>query len=476
MRNGQRIILAAWGLATLAGCSLHRPQEVPLPVEPPGAYLEQRQASSGPAIERWWESFGDARLDELMTEMFARNLELESVFARLEQARATVRGIRSAQLPFVNIEGEGGRSMQPSFAGDFTGDNRRLSAAAGFEIDLWGKLAARTKASKKEAQATLEELHTLFLGLSSQLADLYYLAVEQRSQLELADRTIASFGDTLRRVEERYRGGLVPALDVYQARQSLAEAQASRHVFEANLAAAEHAVAVLLGRYPDRRSAGELAVLPTVPELFLVGLPAELVARRPDLKAALRRVEAADARVASAIAERFPSVNLLGSYGNSRQDFSTGLIEGDFWSLLGNLVAPVVDGGRRRAEVDRSRAALREGVARYQQAVLDAFREVEDALADNRADELRIARLEETEAATASALRLSLERYLQGLADYLPVLTAQRSHFDIQSRLLSARRRLISDRISLARALGGDWMVGEVQERLTSTKYKGSNS
>ena len=476
MRHRRGIILCAFGLVALTGCSLHRPQEIALPVELPGAYLEQGEVSSGTPLARWWESFEDPRLNALMTELFAANLELEQAFARIDQARSAVRSVRSARLPFANIEGEGGRSRQPSFAGDFTGDNQKLSAAAGFEVDLWGKLAARTKAAEKDAQARLEELQILYLGLSAQLADLYYFAVEQRSQIELADRTIASFTDTLKRVEDRYRAGLAPPLDVYQARQSLAGAQASRHVFEANLAAAEHAIAVLIGRYPDRETAGDLAVLPPVPEAFPVGLPAELVGRRPDLKAALRSIEAADARVAAAIAERFPSVNLLGSYGHSRQEFSTGLIAGDFWSLLGRLILPVVDGGRRKAEVDRSRAVVRETVARYRQAVLDAFREVEDALAANRADEQRIGRLEENGAAAESALRLSLDSYLNGLTDYLPVLTAQRSDFEVKSRLLAARRQLVSDRITLARVLGGGWMIEPIEDRLTSnTKGPESN-
>jgi NodT family efflux transporter outer membrane factor (OMF) lipoprotein len=474
MRHCQGIILSAL-LVLLTGCSLHRPQEITLPAELPDAYRSQGGIPSGPPLARWWENFDDPRLNELMAELFAANLELEQAFARLEQARSAMRGVRSARVPFANIEAEGGRSRQPSFAGDFTGDNQRLAAAAGFEVDLWGKLSARTRAAEKDAQARLEELRTLYLGLSAQLADLYYLAVEQRSQIELADRTIVSFTDTLERVEERYRAGLVPPLDVYQARQSLAAAQASRHVFEANLAAAQHAVAVLLGRYPDGETAGDLAVLPPVPEAFPVGLPAQLVGRRPDLKAALRRIEAADARVAAAIADRFPSVNLLGNFGHSRQDFSTGLIAGDFWSLLGQLTLPVIDGGRRRAEVDRSRAVVRETVARYRQEALDAFREVEDALSANLAEEQRIARLEENGAAAESALRLSLDSYLNGLTDYLPVLTAQRSDFDVRSRLLAARRQLISDRITLARALGGDWMIEPIEDRLTS-KTKGSDS
>lgn len=450
-------------LAVLSGCTLHRPQQVELPVVLPQHYLEQ--AAGGTVVDRWWKQLGDPELDGLMEEMFARNLELEQGFARLEQARAAVRSVDSARYPFLNAKAQQGRTGQPSFAGDYTGGSRELSLAAGFEIDLWGKLAARTRAASRQAEATREDLETLYLGLTAELADLYYLAVEQRAQLALTENTVSSFADTLERVESRYRRGLVPAVDVYQARQSLAAARAARHVFEANLAAAEHGLAVLLGRYPDRDSAGRLAKLPEMPPISGTGLPAGLVGRRPDLQAALRRVEAADAEVAAAIADRFPTISLSGSFGRSRQEFSTGLIEGEFWSWLGQLTQPVLDGGRRRAEVDRSRAVVRERVAAYQQAVLEAFREVEDALSAYRSGEKRLRRLEETESASGASLRLALERYLNGLTDYLPVLTAQRSHFQARSDLLNAQRQLISSRISLARALGGNWMNDVIEER-----------
>jgi outer membrane protein TolC len=228
----------------------------------------------------------------------------------------------------------------------------------------------------------------------------------------------------------------------------------------------EHAIAVLIGRYPERSPGGSLEQLPGAPDLFDAGIPAELISQRPDLQAALQRVEAADYRVAAAIADRFPSISLSGGYGSLRQDVTAGLIKGEFWSLLGNLAMPLVDGGRRRAEVDRKEAALREAVANYQQKVLTAFQEVEDALVNNYATEQRVERLAETAQATGATLRLSTDRYLAGLVDYLPVLTAQRTDFDVSSRLLAARRQLLAERISLARALGGDWMRDQMNSRL----------
>jgi len=454
-------------LLTLAGCAWQTEHREPLLDSNPPPAWHQSGALAGEPAGRWWLAFEDPELNGLVERLLQQNLQLEQALARLEQARATVRTVRSARLPSLTLTGQGGYSKEPTLLGDVDGTSYRLAGAAAFEIDLWGKLAARTRAAGKRLEASREEAQTLLLGLTSQLADLYYLAVEQRAQLELATETIASFRDTRERVEERYRLGAVPAVDLYQARQALAAAEANRHQIQANLATTEHAIAVLLGEYPAAGEEGSLAELPELPTSFPAGLPATLIARRPDLRSALRQIEAADAELAAAIADRFPSINLTGSYGLARQDFSTGLVDGDFVSLLGNLTLPLVDAGRRRAEVERNRAVVNERLASYRLAVLTAFREVEDTLALNRETEARIDRLAATKDAATATLRLSLDRYYLGVTDYLPVLTAQRNAFDARSRLLAARRSLLSARIELARALGGDWMLPVLEQRLS---------
>lgn len=453
-------------LMLLAGCSLHQPTRVE-PFSPPATYLEADD-SAGEPLQRWWLEFNDPVLNRLMDELFAGNLQLEQAFARLEQTSAVLRSSGAARRPSLTLAGEGGRSRQPGVMGDVEGNNLKGSLAASFELDLWGKLQKRQQAARLQQQASLQDLQTLYLGLSAQLADLYYQAVEQRSQLALTDATIASYRETLERVDNRYRQGLAPALELYQARQSLAAAEAARPRFAGILATTEHALAVLLGRYPERDLAGRLAELPSLKEAFPAGLPGSLLQRRPDVSAAYSRLQAADAEVAVALADRLPSLTLLGSAGLLRQDSAVGLLSGEFWSLAGQLALPLVDGGRRRAEVERTRAVVQERVAGYRQALLNAYREVEDALATNRTGEERVLRLFQTEQATGATLRLALERYLHGVSDYLLVLTAQRSHFQTQSELLSARRQLIANRISLARALGGDWMNAMIEQRRTA--------
>ncbi|MBE0598026.1 MAG: TolC family protein, partial [Desulfuromonadales bacterium] len=236
----------------LAGCAVHRPQQATLPTPIPPAYQETAAVAEAD-FARWWEAFTDPQLNDLMTAAFAGNLDLAQGYARLEQAAASLRSTAAGQRPTLDLTGAGGRRRQSLGPfGPLTEETYSLSVPAAFEIDLWRRLASRTEAARREAAASREEFKSLYLTLSAQVADLYFLAVEQRAQLALADRNIAAFGDTLERVERRYREGLVPALDVYQSRQNLATAQSRRPSFENTLAATDHALAVLVGRYPDR--------------------------------------------------------------------------------------------------------------------------------------------------------------------------------------------------------------------------------
>lgn len=458
-----------------AGCAVYRPQPVEPPVPVPPSFAGG--SAPGAPVERWWEAFGDRGLNRVMEEAFAGNPDLARAYERLEQSRAIYRGAAAAGRPSIDLQGEWSREDTPSFFGNNTGNSYILSAAARYELDLWRKLKSRTKAALLEVEALREDVETLYISLSAEIADLYYLAAEQRAQLRLAEQTVESYADILSLVERRYRAGLVPALDVYQARQGLAGVKAQRAAIESSLRVTEHALSVALGRYPAGEAVeGGVAELPETPAAFPAGLPSEVLSRRPDVRAALLRLKASDERVAAAIADRFPSFNLVASYGKSSLVFSTGDIVGNFWKVLVDLSQPLLDGGRRKAEVDRSRAVFRENLALYRKAVLSAFQEVEDALVRNRASEERIRRLKEQAEAAAATLRLSRERYLRGLSDYLEVLNAQTLLYETRSRLLAARRQLISDRITLARAVGGRWMEHEVEERLAGNDHKGGGS
>jgi NodT family efflux transporter outer membrane factor (OMF) lipoprotein len=450
---------------------VHRPQPTDNTVSIPLSFSEEAGNPLPDEMRgRWWEAFHDPKLNALMSETLQNNLEIRMAFARLEQVQAIARATSASQYPSFGAEWEGTREKAPSFLGDYTGNSYRLSMSAGYEIDIWKKYASLTNAAELETDASREDIKGLYMSLSAQLADLYYLAVEQRAQLSLTDRTIVSFEDTLNRVELRYHEGLAPALDLFQAQQTLAKVRSARPEFESTLAVTEHAITTLLGRFPGQGVSGQLLEIPAVPIAFPDGLPSDILSRRPDVHAALLRLRASDERIASAIAERFPAFNLLGNYGKSSAAFVTGDVVGVFWNLMISLAQPILDGGKRSAEVDRARAVFKENLALYHRAVLTAFQEVEDALARNRASEEHIALLHDQIAYSSDALRLSTDNYMEGLSDYLPVLAAQQGLYQSEAALLSARRQLISDRIQLARALGGEWMNEFIRDRYAAQR------
>jgi outer membrane protein, multidrug efflux system len=464
-------------LVFLASCSVHSARTEDYKIEVPDSFSSGLQDRTGISDGRWWERFDDGQLNTMIEEAFNNNLDIVQSHERFNQATAVFAATGASRAVQLGFQGEAGEVRQPvPFSGSKMTESYRLSAAASYEIDAWRKLSSRAEAARIDSIASRSDLKTVYMSVAASVADLYYLAVEQKEQKELAERSIDSFRDTLDRVESRYRFGLVPALDVYQSRENLAAAEAQLPVFDANLAITLNALSVLLGRFPDSGVGRNLPGMAESPG-FGPGIPSELLTRRPDIEAALLRLKASDERIAAAVADRFPSFNLTASYGGASDALKSVLSSPNiFWNVLLQVAQPLLDGGRRKAEVVRTEAVFRERLAAYHKTVIDTFREVEDAIARNREAEVLIEKLGERTSAADSELRLALDHYLQGLSDYLPVLTAQRRYYESASALLQAKRRLISAQISLVRALGGDWIEDEIDVRLGNAGEKEERS
>lgn len=449
------VLLAFLGLT---GCAAHAPRAVQPSQDMPVTFAGEEALGEHvlrPDVSRWWHVFGDDRLNALMQELFNGNYDLQAAQARLERAMAAVDAATAARSPSLSLEASGGSQRQLTVYGPRTDDVYRLSVAAAYEIDLWGKLSTREQAVMEDAEAVGEDLRALRVSLSATLADVYHLAAEAQAQMNLNDRAAIHAAHTLDLTRRRYREGLVPLLDVHQARQNLARIKSQRPIHEIRLTQSRNALAVLLGRYPgDQAAVFALSSLP--PDIFPAGLPSQLLTNRPDIRAAQRRLQAADARVAAAVADRFPSFSLAAAYGGASADLGSLLASGNiFWNLLLNAAQPLLDGGRRETQIRISEAEFQELLARYHQTVLQAFAEVEDALAANEATARRILLLEDQIAAAQRTLTTALWRYEHGLNDYLPVLQAQTALTDAEAALLAAQRQILSDRVQLARALGG---------------------
>ncbi len=461
----------------IQACAPRHPLKTALPGPLPTSFREPVSPDAKKGVyPSWWQAFGDPGLSRLIQEALSQNLDIAQAAARLKQAEAVLKGENSARFPFLNAQYERSRESQPGFFGTNSGTSYSASLAAGYEIDLWRKFANRSGAARLEKEASRQDLHTVYLTVSCEVADLYYQIIEDRKRVELINSKVKVLKQNLDLVERRYALGLVPSIDVYQARQSLAEARSMRPQLEASVARAEHALSVLLGRYPESPPQTDIIELPFIRELFPHGLSSRLLLKRPDVRAAYLRLRASDSRTAAAIADRFPSINLIGKYGRSSTAFSTGAITGNFWNMALDAMLPIIDAGKRRAEADRARAQAEENLAKYRQAVLRAFQEVEDALAANRAGEERLKELNTNAEISARALELAKDQYMNGLSDYLQVLTAKIHRLDAENSLVTAKRELISERITLIRALGGDWIKPHRQNRAPARQTQEVNS
>jgi len=421
--------------------------------------------------QRWWETVGDEELNSFVDEALTDNQTLLSYWARLEKAQAQARKEGADLKP--SLAGAAGASYTriETDSSSVENENYSIGLVAGYEVDLWGRIRATSESALLSAEASREDLNTVAMTVAAEVTERWVAILSQRLQRQLLEQQLSNNETYLELVELRFRKSLASALDVFQQRQLVERSKAQLPLIEMQERMLQNQLAVLLGRMPNQSpviTRQELPVLDAVPD---AGLPVQLLQNRPDIVAAFKRLEAVDQDLAAARADRLPALRLTGSVAYDSDQLEKVF---DNWiaNLGASLTAPVFDGGRRKAEVDINEAAVQQQLAEYRQLVLSAVREVEDALANNRTTEETIQRLKDEEAAAGASLRLATDRYLDGLSDYLPVLTAQGLHFNVQSRLLSARRRLLSDRISLARALGGSWMDHGIKKRL-SREMKG---
>lgn len=461
-QHAPHLAAVALALGLAAGCA-HEPAADKTPLEVPQAFSQPAPQSQGAAWDpeaRWWEDFGDPHLNALMDQTLARNLDLEQSWARLAQLKAVARQQGSQNWPQASLDLQGSRQQtafqSPAGLQTFQANRFSASVSASYEVDLWGRIESLGKAADMDVLASQEDLQALAMSLTAQAAELWFNLLEQRNQMDLLQSQIKINEQLLELVQYRFGYGQATALDVYQQQQQLRATQAQLPQLQSRLNSLERQLAVLSGVAPGQLALPDSRTLPALPPLPAAGVPSELLQHRPDLRAAQLRVEGADERVAAAIADRFPALRLTGSTGFQGQELST-LLDNWVWSIAGGLTAPLLDGGRRAAEVDRQRAALRERVAAYGKLILQAILEVEDALGNEQQQQLYIDQLEEQLRISEATLDQARLQYTRGLSNYLQVLTALRSHQQNQQNLISARRQLLSSRVQLCRAMGGTW-------------------
>jgi multidrug efflux system outer membrane protein len=430
-------------------------------------------------IAQWWKTFHDPGLDSLIERAVQSNLDLRLAEARVREARA-LRGVAAADLwPSINVSGSytrhrrsenvspaqagsanGGTAMGPAPFGTLEQDLFQSGFDASWEIDLFGGVRRSIEAADADLAASVEDLRDVLVTLLSEGARNYVEVRGFQRRIAIAQDNIQSQQETLELTRARFDAGLTSQLDVVQAASQLATTQAQVPTLEASLKQGIHRLGVLLGLAPGAllSELSQATPIPPVPPEVPVGLPADLLRRRPDVRRAERQVAAATARIGVAVADLFPKLSLTASLGlqsNLLADLPLG--SSRFWSVGPTLSWPIFDAGRIRANIQVQNAREEQRLTQYAQAVLTSLEDVENALVAYSREQTRRSRLIEAVEANQRAVELANELYTRGLGDFLNVLESQRALFALQSDLVQSETTVSSNVVALYKALGGGW-------------------
>jgi NodT family efflux transporter outer membrane factor (OMF) lipoprotein len=456
----------------LFGCTVG-PKYVRPTAEVPADYKEAgdwKAAKPSDAIAKgtWWEVYQDAQLNTLEDQIIVSNQNLKVAQAQFLEARAALKISRSGLFPTVTGNASATRFQQSHNRPLFTSATTTsysdyvLSVDASYEVDVWGRVRRTVEASRSEAQASAADLATVDLSLHAELALDYFGLRGLDAEKALLDSTVVSYEKALELTKNRYRGGLASAVEVAQAQTILDTTRAQAVDVQVQRAAFEHAIAVLIGK---PASSFSLAPLPlsTPPPPIPPGLPSDLLERRPDIAAAERRVQEANAQIGVAKAAYFPLITLSPA-GGFESGVITTLIQGPsgLWAFGGAAAETLFDAGRRRGVSDQAIAAHEQFVATYRETVLTAFQEVEDNLAALRILEDEAKKEDDAVAAAEHSLTLSISRYKGGVTSYLEVTIAQSAALADEVTAVNLLTRRMTASVLLIKAIGGGWNVSQI--------------
>jgi multidrug efflux system outer membrane protein len=470
--------LIALACIEVVGCAVGPNYAKPDPSAP--AMWSQPEVTGPPAVSagargdlsQWWKGLNDSLLSELVAQAQQQSLDLRKARARLREARARQAVAGAAALPSVNASGSVSRfeSSNPGIGGTSGNNTAAVQGTqfsvgfdASWELDVFGGVHRGIEAAEADQEWAGANLHDAQVTLVAEVARNYVEVRSLQIRLGIARSNLASQIETLQLTEFRALAGLVNTQDVEQARTVREQTLAQIPSLETSLAEAEHRLDVLLGQTPgtlhSRLSAG--GNLPEVPAEVAIGIPADTLRQRPDVRSAERKMAAETARVGVAEAARYPTFTLSGSIGlEALVPAVTGNGLGIFYSLLAGITAPIFNAGRLASQAEAQDAVREQAQVAYEQAVLTALQEVENALVALSRNRERAAALTRAAEAARNAAQLARQRYGAGLIDFQPVIETERTVLSVEDSLATTRADEVLALIRLYKALGGGWSQG----------------
>ncbi len=464
------LALAAAMAALAAGCAQDQPLKLPdtptvSAFKEAGPPWTTAQPSDQLSRGDWWTLYGDAELDALQQRLVANSPDLAAALARYQQSKAATDQIRASQYPTLtgslNVQRDRQAELRPLRVLGPTSPDTYSSNTAGldleYELDFWGRVRSLVNAGVAADQAAQADLASARLSLQAQLADSYIALRGLDRDSALLLEAVDAYAKAQNLIQNRFDAGISSGLDLARAQAQVETARSQYQQSQAQRALMEHAIAALVGE-----AASNFTVTPKVTDIALplipTGLPSTLLQRRADVAAAERRVASANASVGVARAAVFPAVTLSALFGYQSSDYSHFIsAPNTFWAIGPNLAMSLFDGGRRKAEIARTQAVLDESGAKYRGVVIGAFQQVEDNLAllqhYGAAAESEAAAL----AASQRSLTMANNRYREGAASYLEVVTSQTATLQSQRSSLDLATRQRRASVQLIKALGGGW-------------------
>jgi len=463
--------------ASLGGCAVGPNYQQPAVLAPGGFIAESPRVSGGSGVDirRWWRSLRDPELDSLVDRALASNLDLEIALARVQEARARVFGTGARELPVVQVAaGGGGGTGSDETNGRLPSDFRAAENAKGltyiagaggavadWDLDLFGRIKREVEAEQDDAEALAHAREWVYVTVASDVARAYLDMRAEQRQLVVLGENIEAARKAQGLAQSVLDQGLGDELDVDLAKRQLATLEADRGPLIAQIETSKHAIAVLLGQFPETmtRELARGGAIPALPARIPVGLPVDLIRRRPDLAQIERQLAAANARLGAAIADLFPSVSLTGAFGQQGGPRTSATITpaSVLWTIGPSFSAPLLDFGTLDAAIEAADFKTHEILMTYRQAILNAVRQVDDAVSSYHAQQQRLADLDRALTAAREATRIASERYNRGLTDFLNVLDAERQQYDLEQRQVAARQVEAEALVALFEALGGGW-------------------
>jgi multidrug efflux system outer membrane protein len=440
-------------------------------VESPELFKDKNSNQDTIVNLKWWTIFNDPILESLINEALINNKNVLIAASRIEQARANV-GYNKADFgPKIGVEGTVGKSnflqgIQQDEAVSIYSGNANLY----WELDLWGKIRRSNEAARAELLSTLYAKRAIELSLISEVASNYFDILDYKARLDISEKTFASRDSALTIIEMRYDKGIIPLIDVNQSQVQRSIAQAAIPQYKRLIVQSENNLSVLLGKNPEAITNSIDLLHQRIPDSIPIGIPSQLLRRRPDIAQYEAIYKAQNARIGVAQAMRFPSLSLTGLLGVGSTELSDVVSNGLGWGAAASLMGPLFEWGKNVRRVDIEREKARQELYQYEFTVINAFREVQDALIAMQTftDELKAR--EEGVLAAQSARELSEMRYDKGVTSYLEVLETQRQEFEAKLGYSQNYNRVLVSYINLYKVLGGGWITETERERYNLQK------